>query len=124
MRFRVTDAKGSVASGLQVIGWDPKQKQIRSWTFESNGTVIKSSWRQRDDQWISTAVATLPDGQTGTHTIITRPMGDQGFGWQKINTFVGDETLPNLDEVIVQPRGTVSELSVVEETSTEGPNNE
>jgi uncharacterized protein (TIGR02246 family) len=34
-------------SGMQVIGWDPAAKTIRSWTFDSNGTFAEATWEHR-----------------------------------------------------------------------------
>ena len=31
-------------SGMQIIGWDPIEKQIRSWIFDSDGGYGKSVW--------------------------------------------------------------------------------
>ena len=50
-------------SGIQVIGWDPIAKAIRSWTFDSNGGFAEGKWEHRGDRWfISPAVEYLAQG--------------------------------------------------------------
>ncbi len=90
------------STGLQIIGWDPKEKQIRSWLFDSNGGFITGTWTKRDDRWIVQSVATLADGGSGSFTSIFRPLENGNHTWQKINRVVEGELLPNIDESVVQ----------------------
>ncbi len=34
-------------SGLQIIGWDPARKQIRSWVFDSDGGFSEGRWTKK-----------------------------------------------------------------------------
>ena len=89
------------SSGLQIIGWDPKQKQIRSWLFDSNGGFVEGTWTHKGDRWYVQSVATLADGGSGSFTSIHRPLDENSFSWQKIHRVVDGEILPNIDEVII-----------------------
>jgi uncharacterized protein (TIGR02246 family) len=101
-RKYVVSQEGDVEStGLQIIGWDPKNERIRSWLFDSNGGFISGTWEQSGERWIVQSVATLPDGASGSFTSIFRPLEDDSFGWHKINRVLDGELLPNVDEVIV-----------------------
>ena len=101
-RFTVRRDDEVVSTGLQVIGYDAKLEQIRSWLFDSNGGTVAGVWTQRDDQWIVQSVATLADGSSGSFTSIFRPMEDGAYAWQKINRVLAGKLLPNIDEVILQ----------------------
>ena len=90
------------SSGMQIIGWDPVNNQIRSWLFDSDGGFVSGTWTQRDDKWIVQSIATLADGGQGSYTSILRPMDDGSYAWKKINQVVDGELLPNLDEIIFQ----------------------
>jgi len=90
------------STGLQIIGWDPQQKQIRSWLFDSDGGFVTGTWTRRDDRWVVQAMATLADGGTGSFTSIFRPTDDGTFTWEKINRVVDGQLLPNIDEIIVR----------------------
>ena len=100
--YTVSSEDRAQSSGLQIIGWDPKQKLIRSWLFDSNGGVINGVWTRRDDRWIVQSVATLADGETGSFTSIFQPSEDGNYTWQKTNRVLGGKLLPNIDEVVVQ----------------------
>lgn len=100
--YSISSDQGAESSGLQIIGWDPKQEQIRSWLFDSSGVYIEGSWSHHDDRWVVQSVATLPDGGTGSFTSIFRPTDDGNYIWQKINQVIDGQILPNLDEIVVQ----------------------
>ncbi len=100
--YRVSDQQGVESSGLQIIGWDPKRKEIRSWLFDSDGGFVEGTWTKRDDRWIVQSVATLADGGSGSFTSIFRLTADGNYTWQKINQVVEGTILPNVDEILVQ----------------------
>ena len=100
--YTVSNEEDVESTGLQIIGWDPKEKQVRSWLFDSNGGFITGTWTKRDDRWIVQSVATLADGGSGSFTSVFRPLEDGNHTWQKINRVVEGELLPNIDEVVVQ----------------------
>jgi uncharacterized protein (TIGR02246 family) len=102
--YTVTRDGEADSSGLQVIGWDPRQEQIRSWLFDSSGTFVGGTWTESDGRWVVASVATLADGASGSFTSIFRPLDDGTYGWQKTNRIVDGQLLPNLDETIVRPK--------------------
>jgi uncharacterized protein (TIGR02246 family) len=102
-RTYTVSSHGDVEStGLQIIGWDPKAKQIRSWLFDSDGGFIKGTWARREDRWVVQAVATLPDGGSGSFTSIFRPTEEGTYTWEKINRVLDGQLLPNVDEIVVR----------------------
>lgn len=100
--YRVTEDGEVTSSGLQIIGWDAAEEQIRSWLFDSSGTFVKGTWSQNKGNWINTSVATLADGASGSFTAVFRPIDDNSYGWQKINRIIGGQLMPNVNEVIVE----------------------
>lgn len=97
----INKESGEVEStGLQMIGWDPKAKEIHSWLFDSDGGFVSGTWSERDGTWVVASVATLPDGGSGSFTTILRPFEDGSLGWQKINQVVDGQLLPNIDEIV------------------------
>ncbi|HIE95546.1 MAG TPA: nuclear transport factor 2 family protein [Planctomycetes bacterium] len=100
--YSVSNDQGVASTGLQIIGWDPRAKQIRSWLFDSDGGFIKGTWARRDDRWVVQAVATLPDGATGSFTSIFRPTEEGAYTWEKINRVLDGQLLPNVDEIVVR----------------------
>jgi uncharacterized protein (TIGR02246 family) len=88
-------------SGMQIIGWDPAAKTIRSWTFDSNGTFAEATWEQRGGRWFIRNRGTLPDGRGATMINVMKQVDDKSFTWQTIERTAGGELLPNIDEVLV-----------------------
>ena len=101
-KYSVSTEQGIESSGLQIIGWDAKQKQIRSWLFDSDGGVITGTWTKGDDRWVVQSVVSLTDGTSGSFTSIFKPSEDGNYTWQKINRVLDGRLLPNIGEVIVQ----------------------
>lgn len=101
-RFKITRGDEVPFSGLQIIGWDPQQKVIRSWLFDSDGGFVSGVWTKHDDHWTIQSVATLADGGSGSYTGVIRPIDDESFSWQKVNQVIDGQILPNMDEVIVR----------------------
>ena len=100
--YAITTDTGISASGLQIIGWDAKQKSIRSWLFDSDGGFVTGTWTPKDGKWVVQSVATLSDGASGSFTSIFEPLGDGRYAWQKVNRVVDGKLLPNIDQVEIQ----------------------
>jgi len=88
-------------SGMQIIGWDPAAKGIRSWTFDSNGTFTEATWERKGDRWFIRNRGTLPDGRTATMINMMKQVDENSFTWQTIERTAGDELLPNIDEILI-----------------------
>lgn len=88
-------------TGMQFVGWDPAQKQVRSWVFDSDGGFAEGVWSRSGGRWLVKTKATMSDGTTASSTSILRPLDGGSFAWQKIDRVVGGEILPNIDEVVI-----------------------
>ena len=88
-------------AGMQIIGWDPAKETIRSWTFDSDGGFNEGVWTKLEDRWTTRVVATLPDGRRASATSIMQPLDENSFRFQQIDRVVGEELLPNMDEIII-----------------------
>jgi uncharacterized protein (TIGR02246 family) len=88
-------------AGLQIVGWDPAAKQIRSWVFDSDGGFGEGVWRKKGNRWYVQSTGTLPDGRKSSSVNIITYVDDNTFTWQSVNREAGGEILPNVDEVVV-----------------------
>ncbi len=86
-------------SGMQIIGWDPAAKQIRSWAFDSDGGFGQGTWSRKDNRWSNQQSGVLPDGRKSSAVNIFTYLNDGSFTLQSINRMVDGEMLPNIDEV-------------------------
>ena len=99
--FTVSVGMAIDMGGMQIIGWDPARKQIRSWVFDSDGGFNEGSWQKIDGQWTVQTTATLPDGRRASSTSVMRPLDENSFAWQQVNRVVDGELLPNSDEIVI-----------------------
>jgi uncharacterized protein (TIGR02246 family) len=97
--FKFSRDDGTTISGMQLIGWDPAKKAIRSWTFDADGTFAEATWEQNGDRWFLRNRGTLPDGRTATMINVMQPIDADSFTWQTIERTAGDELLPNIDPI-------------------------
>lgn len=88
-------------AGMQIIGWDPSAKQIRSWVFDSNGGFGKATWEKKDNRWYIQRSGVLPDGQKTSSVNIVTYVDDATCTLQSVNRTAGGALLPNIDEVTV-----------------------
>lgn len=102
--FKLAAEGGIDFAGMQIIGWDPAAKRIRSWTFDSNGTFAEATWSRKGDRWYIHNTGVLPDGRRATMVNVMKTVDDNSFTWQTIERTAGGELLPNIDEVLIVRR--------------------
>jgi hypothetical protein len=88
-------------SGMQIVGWDPIAKQIRSWVFDSNGGYSDGKWKHKGNRWIVQQTGVLADGGKTASTNIFTYVDKDSFTWQAIDRTVDGEMQPNVDEVLI-----------------------
>jgi uncharacterized protein (TIGR02246 family) len=101
-KYTVSQDGNVVSSGLQMIGWDAKNKNIRSWLFDSDGGFVSGTWSGKDGRWVVQSVVTLQSGEAGSFTSIFRQLEDGSYSWKKINRSLNGAILANINEAIVR----------------------
>jgi uncharacterized protein (TIGR02246 family) len=86
-------------SGMQIIGWDPAAKQIRSWVFDSDGGFGQATWKKKEDRWFIQQSGILPDGRKSASLNIIRFVDEKTCMIQSVNRTVDAELLPDIAEV-------------------------
>ena len=86
-------------AGMQIIGWDPSAKQIRSWVFDSDGGFGQGTWTKKDKRWYIQQTGVLPDGRKSSSVNIITYVDDNTCTLQSVNRTVDGELLPNIEEV-------------------------
>jgi uncharacterized protein (TIGR02246 family) len=87
--------------GTQVIGWDPREKRIRSWTFDSDGSFGEETWTKVDGDWIVKLTRTLADGGTSSGTQVISIKDDNTLTVKVLSSEVDGEPGPAGEEVTV-----------------------
>ncbi len=85
--------------GTQIVGWDPVAGTIRSWMFDSDGGFGEGTWSKHGDTWVVNFHQVLSDGRKASAINVYRIVDGNTFTWKSIGRKVGDEFLPNIDEV-------------------------
>jgi len=86
------------------IGYDPRIKQIKSWTFDSAGGHGVSTWARVGDadRWLLKNEAVLPDGKTVTASQLFEldDTGEKIF-WTTFDKAIDGVISPNREEVVM-----------------------
>lgn len=97
--YNVEFGEGDVHEGTQVIGWDPRQEQIRSWTFDSDGSFSEETWSKSGNEWTMRSTRTMSDGRLATATHILTPVDANSFTVKIIGREVDGQILPSTDPI-------------------------
>ncbi len=97
----VKNAGEPVLEGWQVIGWDPVEERIRSWTFDSEGGFAEGRWTREGERWLILETGVNPDGgRTTAENTITK-LSPNRFAWESGNRTVNGEPQPSVERVEV-----------------------
>lgn len=89
----------------QRVGWDAREKQIKSWTFDSDGGHGGGLWFHKGDQWIIEAESTLPTGSRATGTNVLAQDGRDAFTWESSNGQIDGEPVPEQKVRMIRTAG-------------------
>ena len=101
--------------GTQVIGWDPLNRQIRTWTFYADGSFGQGTMSKHDDDWMLKMWQILSDGRVAAATQVITRVDDDTMTVQVIGETVNGEPSPTSDPV------TVVRMADSQEVPTDGP---
>jgi uncharacterized protein (TIGR02246 family) len=99
--FVVQDAEGPLRQGTQVIGWDPRSHEIRSWTFNSDGSFGDGVWTESADHWLVQSTQTLADGSAASGTYVVTPVDEDSMTVQLIGHEIEGEPQPATEAVTI-----------------------
>ncbi len=88
--------------GKQIIAWDPIEKKIRSWVFDSDGGFGEGTWTKVDKSWYASMKYKLSDGRTATATNVYTPIDDHTYTFASVEREVAGQILPNMNPVKVE----------------------
>jgi uncharacterized protein (TIGR02246 family) len=99
--FAVVSREGVELSGMQIVGWDAANQQIRSWVFDSSGGFGDGVWTAEGDTWTIQSTGTLVDGGKTSATNLLKKIDDNSYTWESINRQANGELQPNADPVMI-----------------------
>lgn len=94
--------EGQVAlSGTQRIGWDPLQKQFRTWVFDTGGGFGEGVMSRDGERWLIKATGIRSDGQPASATNVITPLGKDRIGWQTMDRTIAGESVADIDQFVI-----------------------
>jgi uncharacterized protein (TIGR02246 family) len=99
--YSIQTEEGDLQQGTQVIGWDPRSEEIRSWSFNSDGSFGDATWSKNGDDWLIKSSQTLPDGQAASGTFVLSKVDDNTMTMQLIGHEIEGEPRPASEPVTV-----------------------
>jgi uncharacterized protein (TIGR02246 family) len=80
------------STGMQMIGKDSATGQLRSWTFDSEGSFGEATWTRDGKKWLQDWSAVMTDGHIHTATHMLTRIDDNAFFFQAVQRALnGDE---------------------------------
>ena len=98
-KFRVMEKGEITHEGTQVIGWDASKKQIRSWTFSSDGAFGEALWESKTNRWTLRMNGVLASGQKTASIRLIAIKDKDHFTFHTVDRTIDGRSLPDLDEV-------------------------
>jgi uncharacterized protein (TIGR02246 family) len=103
--YTVDRGDDQLVQGTQVIGWDPREQQIRCWTFDSNGSFGEGVWSASEDGWKLKLTQTLADGRVAGATQVITRVDENTLLVHLVGQEIDGETLPSTEAVRVVRAG-------------------
>lgn len=93
---------GSETSGMQLIGWNPLDNQMQSWTFSPDGGYAVGVWSLTPTGWAAETRGATGDGTITTSQNRLSRLDDNAYVWQSTERTAGGVALPDTDEVVIK----------------------
>ena len=90
-----------VMEGWQIIGWDPLEGKIRSWTFDSDGGMSEAFWTGDGNRWLIRDDGVAADGTRSAADNTVTKISDDQFTWESTNRVVSGEPQPGIGRITI-----------------------
>ena len=96
----------STLAGTQFVGWDPLAQQIRSWTFNDDGSYSDGVWSLQDNKWLVVSTRVLPDGSTSEAVQVYKVPDKSTIVWKLILGSIDGQPTDDVEVVLKRSSGT------------------
>jgi uncharacterized protein (TIGR02246 family) len=102
LRAKITiKHKNKTREGFQMIGRDGSNGNIRSWTFDNEGSFGEATWTRDGKKWMQESASVLEDGSILAATNILTWIDSDTFTFQSVERSVDGDALPEIAPVRV-----------------------
>jgi uncharacterized protein (TIGR02246 family) len=85
--------------GWQIVGWDPIEERIRTWTFDGEGGFAEGYYTREGERWLLRETGVAPDGsRTSADNTITKLSADK-LTWESNNRTLDGDPQPSIGRV-------------------------
>lgn len=99
--FKMVVYSVDVIEGMQIIGWDPVDKAVRSWIYDSDGGFGTGLWTKNGDTWSAKMNFVFRDGSKGTATNIYTKKDDHSYQFSSTDRKIGDQSVASIEPITV-----------------------
>ncbi|HSG72180.1 MAG TPA: SgcJ/EcaC family oxidoreductase, partial [Planctomycetaceae bacterium] len=110
-KYQIENSQGVHMNGVQRIGWDPVRRQLRSWSFDSEGGYAEGYWIRNEDRWIVTSSGYTSDGDAVQATAVYVIQSDERLTWGFTSLVVGNDVQEVVEPVIMVRKPPAPELA-------------
>ena len=100
--YTMSAAGAGESKSTQRIGWDAVTGQVRSWTFDDDGGFTEGRWDATEEGWVVKSEATMPDGTTGSATLLITVKDANQFVVRGTDRIVGGVAEPDFEMTIAR----------------------
>lgn len=86
-------------TATQILALDPATKGIKSWTFESDGSIGTASWVRTTKGWLAKSVAVNADGEKVRSVITLTSTDADMIEWQSTERTIDGEKAPDIGPI-------------------------
>jgi uncharacterized protein (TIGR02246 family) len=100
----VTVKRGAddVLEGWQIIGWNPVDECIRSWTFDDAGGFTDGRWTRDGQRWLVREIGYAADGSRTTADNTLTKAGPDKLFWESSNRTLDGEPQPGIGRIEIK----------------------
>jgi ketosteroid isomerase-like protein len=85
---------GGATTATERIAWDPEDRALKSWTFDSQDGRSESTWTRDGKSWRVETKEVMEDEKPATTLATITPAGRGQHVWEVKSSKVGDQSVP------------------------------
>jgi uncharacterized protein (TIGR02246 family) len=97
--FKVSQADQVQLEGWQIIGWDPIEKRIRSWIFDSDGGYGQAFWTRDGNRWLLKETRVSADGSESSAEQTITYIDQDHCTFESVNRTLDGDPQPNIAKI-------------------------
>jgi uncharacterized protein (TIGR02246 family) len=97
--FKVSEGDKVALEGWQIIGWDPVEKRIRSWIFDSDGGYGQAFWTRDGNRWLLKETRVSADGSESSAEQTLTYIDQDHCTFESANRTLDGDPQPNISKI-------------------------